>query len=163
MDPIRQLLNNTWQIARLPIDINYLPNDSRRRNGFQAFLISYYKELKKKDRTNQRLYVNSYLPAAYRNIPMARYRLLSPLRKKAYRYALFKAYRKKGIAVWSSLDRKAKEEWKKRARKLNDLLIPGRLNECPDIFFTGFNDLEDAITYNLYLDWIGECKLMKNC
>jgi len=138
MDPLQRFLSSVYHIIRLPRDASYLPNDSRTRNGLHAFLITFYKELRKKNRADCRLYVRAYVvPVEFTTLNEEEIYCLAPSLKRQYYDAMFNAYRQKAIAVWNSLDADAISAWKERAKKLNLVAVPGRFNECPQ-FFHGF-------------------------
>ena len=117
-------LKNIRIIRHLKKDSDCLPNDSRRRNPLTAFLLQYYKELKKMDPVQRRQHFMSMIPH-HLHLTVEQLFLLAPERRREFRDKMFVAFRRQGLEIWNSLSQDVIKAWSERANVLNDIPIPG--------------------------------------
>ena len=129
-------------ITKFNVNKHELPNDSRRRSGFQAFLLTFGSTVRNvEDELEKTEYIFPGDGNAIVNGGI-------PLRK----YGCLVATLRKGLQVWRNYTQNVRDAWKEQAKLLNAVPVSGLLPSCPEMFRVFNGGVDGAIVTALFHD-----------
>ena len=138
-------------ITKFNVNEDELPNNSRRRNGFQAFLLKFGSTLRNIDNELEKTeYIFPGNGDAIINGAMeleTHARLVATLRKASQ--------------VWRNYTQNVRDAWKERAKLLNAVPVSGLLPSCPEMFLAFKGGVDGAVVTSLFHDWNCLCNFIR--